>query len=76
MLIEENRLILEEEISDFMLDELIKNINKKKVEIIEINIDNISSLALQQLFCISKEKKVVCNNSFVAKFFENIKFEE
>lgn len=72
MRIEDNKLIIDEELNDEMLNSFIKKINKKSVEIIELNTDNISALALQQLFCISKDKKLICNNSFISKFFENV----
>jgi len=74
MTIEENRLIIAEETTDEALDELIQNINKDEIEVIQIDTDNISSLCLQQLFCIAKDKKVEVNNPFMAKFFENINY--
>lgn len=72
MKIKDNKLIISEELNEEMLDSFIKKINKKSIEIIEINTDNISSLAIQQLFCISNSKKIICNNSFISKFFENV----
>jgi len=74
MIIKENRLIIAEEITDESLDKLIQNINNDEIEVIQIDTDNISSLCLQQLFCIAKDKKVEVNNSFIAKFFENINY--
>jgi hypothetical protein len=75
MKIEENILILEGEITDEMLDEFIKLSKTKDLESIVIDTDNISSLILQQLFCISKDMKIICNDSFIGKFFDNIQFE-
>ena len=72
MQIEQNKLIIDGEITDEMLEELIEKINNQDVQIIELNTNNISSLALQQLFCIDKEKTVQVNDLFMAKFFENI----
>ena len=74
MRIEENILILDQEISDDMVDQLIENINNEEVESIQIDTDNISSLAIQQLLCVAKEKKMIINNSFIEKFFENINY--
>jgi diketogulonate reductase-like aldo/keto reductase len=74
MKIEENKLILEDEINDEMLDELISLLQTQNLETVQIDTNNISSLALQQLFCISKDIKVVVNDPFTAKFFENIEF--
>ena len=75
MKIDENILILEDEINDDMLDELIELCKTKDLEVIAIETDNISSLALQHLFCISKTIKVSCNDPFIAKFLDNIVFE-
>ena len=74
MTIQENRLIIDSELTDDALDELIDNINKSEIEVIQIDTDNITSLCLQQLFCIAKYKKMEINNSFIAKFFENINY--
>ena len=74
MKIEENKLILEDEISDDMVDELIALLQTDGLETIQIDTNNIGSLVLQQLFCISKDIKVVVDDPFVAKFFENIEF--
>ena len=74
MIIEDNRLIIAKEITDDMLDDLIKNINNDKITHIQIDTDEISSLCLQQLFYIAKTKKVEINNNFIEKFFENIKY--
>lgn len=67
-------LILEEEINDSNFDEFIKKINNDRIEIIQIETDNIGSLAVQQLFCINKEKKIICNNNFLSLFFKNIEY--
>ena len=75
MKIEENILILEDEINDEMLEEFMQLCQTKGLASIVIETDNICSLALQHLFCISKNIKVVCNDSFIAKFFDNIQFE-
>ena len=72
MRIEENKLILEDEINDDMLEELISLLQTQNLETIQIDTNNISSLALQQLFCISKDIKVIVSDPFIAKFFENI----
>ena len=74
MKIEENKLILENEISDDMVDELIALLQTDDLETIQIDTNNIGSLALQQLFCASKDIKVVVDDHFIAKFFENIEF--
>jgi hypothetical protein len=72
MQIENDQLILDNEINDEMLDDLIQYLNDDNIKQIVIDTDNISSLALQQLFCIEKDKKVKINDMFIAKFFENI----
>jgi len=74
MVIEKNKLIINNEITDDMIEELIEAIHNKNVEIIEINTQNISSLALQQLFCIQKSKAMITHNSSIEKFFENITY--
>ena len=74
MTIEKNRLIIADETTDEMLEELRENLKKDEIEIIQIDTDNISSLCLQQLFCIAKEKKLEINNSFIEKFFDNIHY--
>ena len=72
MVIEENKLIINEELNDEMIEELKEKL--ENVEEVVIETDNITSLALQQLFCINQEKKVIVNNSFIAKFFEDIHY--
>ena len=74
MKIEKNILILKDEINDEMLDELISLLQTDDLETIQIDTNNISSLALQQLFCKSKNIKVITNDPFIAKFFDNIEF--
>ena len=72
MKIEDNVLILDDEVNDSMLQEFISLANKDSLESIIIDSDNISSLVLQQLFCLKDIKKVVCNEPFLEKFFDNI----
>ena len=76
MHIEENRLIIADEVVDDDIEELKEHINNESVEIIQIDTDNISSLCLQQLFCVAKDKTMDINNSFLEKFFENISYTE
>ncbi|PHO08968.1 hypothetical protein [Malaciobacter canalis] len=71
---EGNKLVLKEEINDGMLEDFISKINNKRIEIIQIETDNICALALQQLFCINKEKEIICKNNFLSLFFENIEY--
>lgn len=73
MKIEDNVLILDDEVNDAMLDEFLSLANKKKVKSILIESDNISSLVVQQLFCIKESKKVICKDPFLAKFFDDVK---
>lgn len=70
MRIEENKLIIENELTDDMIDNFIENANK--VEVIQIDTDAISSLVFQQILCFHNKKEIVCNNSYLSKFFENI----
>ncbi len=74
MTIEEDRLIIEDETTDEALEELIEMLNNPEVQIVQIDTDNISSLCLQQIFCVAKEKKIEINNSFIEKFFDNINY--
>ena len=73
MRVEDGILILDSEVNDEMLDEFLTNANKKKVKSILIETDNISSLVVQQIFCIRETKDVVCNDPFLAKFFDDVK---
>lgn len=70
MRIEDNKLIIENELTDDMIDTILENINK--VETIQIDTDAISSLAFQQILCFHNKKEIICNNTFLSKFFENI----
>ena len=74
MRVEENVLLLENEVNDEMLDEFISMAKSNEVESIVITTDNISSLVLQQLFCIKKTKNVTCEDPFLSKFFDDIKY--
>lgn len=67
-----NRLILDTEINDDMLFDFMMTLHNSSLEVVQIETDHISSLALQQLFFIQKTKEIICNNSFLEKFFENI----
>jgi len=70
MRIDENKLIIEDELTDDMIDSFLENADK--VEIIQIETDAISSLVFQQILCLHNKKEIICNNSFLSKFFENI----
>jgi len=72
MVVEDNKLIINDELNDEMIEELKEQF--ESVDEVIIETDNITSLALQQLFCVSNEKKVIVNNSFIAKFFEDIHY--
>jgi len=72
MVVEDNKLIIKDELNDEMVEELKEKL--ENVEEIIIETDNITSLPLQQLFCMSNDKKVIVNNSFIAKFFEDIHY--
>jgi hypothetical protein len=67
-----NKLILDQEINDEMLFDFMTMLHSDEVEVIQVDTNNISSLALQQLFCAEKTKEIVCNNSFIEKLFSNI----
>lgn len=73
MKIEEKVLILENEVNDDMLEEFISMANGEDVESIVIKTDNISSLVVQQLFCLRESKNVTCEDPFLAKFFDDVK---
>jgi len=70
MQIENKVLILENEVNDEMLEEFITLAKSDDVESIVIKTDNISSLVMQQLFCIRELKNVICEDPFLAKFFD------
>jgi hypothetical protein len=74
MKIEGKILILDGDIEDAMVNEFIEIINKNDIETIKLETNNISSLVMQQLFCIkaNEEKEIVCNDVFLAKFFKNV----
>ena len=73
MEIVENKLVINTEVNDEMLEELKNNLSK--VDEIEINTEDITSLALQQIICVQKDKKVIINNQFIAQFFEDVKYQ-
>ena len=72
MRIEDNILILDIDIDDDMMDEFLTLVENEVVESIVIETDNVSSLVMQQLFCIKEDKKIVCNDPFLAKFFDDV----
>ena len=76
MKIEDNILVLDSDIDDEMMDEFLTLVENKAVESIQIETDNISSLVMQQLFCIKDNKKIVCNDPFLAKFFDDVRYQE
>ena len=76
MRIENNNLILDNELTDEVLEEFIQFTKDNQFKSVIINTNNISSIILQQIFCLSKTKDIVCNDNFMAKFFDNISFED
>ena len=72
MKIEDNILILDIDMDDEMMDEFLKLADNKDIESIVIESDNISSLIMQQLFCLKQTKKIVSNDPFLAKFFDDV----
>ncbi len=74
MEVKDGILVLEDEVSDEMLDEFISL--AKSADSISVETDNIGSLVVQQLFCMKDSKNIACNNSFIAKFFDDVRFEE
>jgi hypothetical protein len=50
-------------------------IEKNDFESILIESDNISSLIMQQLFCIKDNKKIISNDPFLAKFFDDVSYQ-
>ena len=73
MRVDENKLILESEVNDMMLDEFIELAYDEKVTDIIIETDNVSSLIVQQLFCLKQSKNLICNDPFLQHFFEDIR---
>jgi hypothetical protein len=73
MKIEGSNLILENEVNDDMMVEFISLANGKDIKSITINTDNISSLVVQQLLCLKSSKEIICNDSFLLKFFQDVK---
>ena len=73
MRVEDGVLILDSEVSDEMLDEFLDLSNQDDVKSILIETDNISSLVIQQLFCIRESKEVICDDEFLGKFFDDVK---
>ena len=74
MKIKDSVLVLKDEVNDDMLEEFMTLVNKKKVKSIKIDTDNIGSLVVQQLFCINKSKQVICDDPFLAKFFDDVRY--
>jgi len=73
MKVEDGVLILDSEVNDEMLDEFLSLSNQDDVKSVLIETDNISSLVIQQLFCLRETKEVVCNDEFLSKFFDDVK---
>ena len=73
MKVEDGVLILDSEVNDEMMDEFLNLSNSDDVKSVLIETDNISSLVIQQLFCLKETKEVVCNDEFLAKFFDDVK---
>jgi len=74
MKIEDNKLIIDCDVDDEMIDEFLKLVDENNVASIIIKSNNISSLVMQQLFCLKDTKKIVCEDQFLAKFFEDVKY--
>ena len=74
MKIEGKVLVLDGDIEDAMVNEFIEIINKNDIETIRLETSNISSLVMQQLFCIEADgdKEIICDDMFLAKFFKNV----
>jgi hypothetical protein len=73
MRIEDNILIIDDRIEYENGDELMSLV--EDVESIVVETNDIHPSILQLLFCISKDKKVVIEDEFNRRLFENLKFE-
>lgn len=72
MRIEDNILIIDDRIEYENCEELINLVTDVESVIVETN--DIHPSILQLLFCVSKDKKVVIEDEFNQRLFENLKF--
>lgn len=72
MEIKDNILVLNNEITNDMLEDFMKLAYSDTVLEFNIKTGSIDALILQQLFCLSKTKKIICEDEFLKKFFSNI----
>jgi len=76
MVRDEDSIILENEVLDDSLDDLLVHLLDDSIKNIIIETDNISSLVLQQLYLVKDSKNIIVNNSFMKKFFDDVKVEQ
>lgn len=74
MIIEENKFIITDEVTDEMSGEFLEVLNSSNIETVVIKTPEISSSIMQILFCIAKSKHIECEEPFLAKFFESVEY--
>lgn len=74
MYIVENKFIIESELTDNTAGEFLEIVKSPQVEKIVIKTMEISSSVMQILFCLAKEKEIICEVPYLAKYFENIQY--
>lgn len=75
MKIKDDKLIIDEEMNDEMVEEFVAVASDEGIKKIVIENPAISSSIVQAILCFSKEKKIKCEDAFLSKFFENVHFE-
>ena len=72
MRVEDDKLIIDSNLSDDMLDEFLDSIKQDQIEKIVVGCDDIASSIIQVLWCVQNEKKVKVKVDFLEHFFENV----
>lgn len=71
MKIEEDTLILDEPVSEYMIEEFYTTIEQPQISKIIVENDDLHAGIIQILWCIDKEVEV--KSDFLKPFFENVK---
>jgi predicted transcriptional regulator len=73
MRIDNNILIIDDVLEDDDVAEFYEATKQDEIEVIRVEVENISAGAVQILWNLKESKKIEIEGEFLKKFFENVK---
>lgn len=72
MKIEENKLIIDDPISEMEIDELLTSLKQEQISEVIVQNDDLHAGAIQALWCVKNKKSVTIESEFLKPFFEHV----